>query len=209
MSSTPRIAAASHRAAFHPGLLKPAATASTRPVAAADAASAVESVTVSWPEMVSHRGVLVRFAQRRLHDPMLAEDVVHDVFEAVISGRAKFAGRSALRSWLTAILKHKIVDLVRQRAGLDSLDQDSDDEGDSRDALALRCPQPLPDDVAEQRQRLRRTLTRIESLPANLREVMHLRVLQDRSAAEVCETLAISEDNLFVRLHRARKQLLS
>ena len=35
--------------------------------------------------MVSHRSYLVRFAQRKLHDPLLAEDVVHDVFEAVIS----------------------------------------------------------------------------------------------------------------------------
>jgi len=173
------------------------------------AAHASESVAVSWPEMVSHRDVLVRFAQRKLHDPMLAEDVVHDVFEAVLCGRARFAGRSALRSWLTAILKHKIVDLVRQRAGLDSLDDGSDDEGDARESLALRCPLPLPDEVAEQRQRLHRTLRRIESLPANLRDVMQLRVLQDRPAREVCATLHISEDNLFVRLHRARKQLVS
>jgi RNA polymerase sigma-70 factor, ECF subfamily len=192
------LATAPTRASFHPSLAPPA-----------DAAPSVESVAVSWPEMVSHRGALVRFAQRKLHDPMLAEDVVHDVFEAVISGRARFAGRSALRSWLTAILKHKIVDLVRQRAGLDSLDEGGDEDGDSRESLALRCPQPLPDEVAEQRQRLRRTLARIESLPANLRQVIELRVLQERPAREVCETLAISEDNLFVRLHRARKQLLS
>jgi RNA polymerase sigma-70 factor, ECF subfamily len=33
--------------------------------------------------------------------------------------------------------------------------------------------------------------------------------LQDRSTEDVCAALAISEDNLFVRLHRARKQLLS
>ncbi len=183
---------------FHPAL-----------VANPPAAGTGESIAVSWVEMVSHRGALVRFAQRKLHDPMLAEDVVHDVFEAVISGRARFAGRSALRSWLTAILKHKIVDLVRQRAGLDSLDQGDDEDGTNREALALRCPQPLPDEVAEQRQRLRRTLTRIEALPANLRDVMNLRVLQEHSAREVCERLAISEDNLFVRLHRARKQLLS
>ena len=38
---------------------------------------------------------------------------------------------------------------------------------------------------------------------------MHLRVLQDQPTDIVCRTLAISEDNLFVRLHRARKQLLS
>ena len=55
-------------------------------------------------------------ASRRLHDPALAEDAVHDVFEAVLSGHAPFEGRAALRSWLTAILKNKLVDVIRQRA---------------------------------------------------------------------------------------------
>jgi RNA polymerase sigma-70 factor (ECF subfamily) len=161
---------------------------------------------VSWSELVSHRGALVRFAQRRLHDPMLAEDVVHDVFEAVLSGRASFAGRAALRSWLTAILKNKIVDLVRQRAGLDSLDGDDDEESG---AAAIECPHARPDQLAEQRQLLAQTLARIEALPPGLRDAMHLRVLQDEPTHAVCEALAITEDNLFVRLHRARKQLLS
>ena len=31
---------------------------------------------VCWTEMVSHRSYLVRFAQRKLHDPVLAEDLV-------------------------------------------------------------------------------------------------------------------------------------
>lgn len=174
-------------------------------VAATAFAAPPTFLPVAWTEMVSHRSYLVRFAQRKLHDPMLAEDVVHDVFEAVISGRAAFAGRAALRSWLTAILKHKIVDLVRSRVGLESLDEDQDDSA----ALAIACPQPQPDEVATQREALRQTLARIEALPANLREVVELRVLQDQPTEAVCEALAISEDNLFVRLHRARKQLLS
>ena len=171
------------------------------------------ATSVAWTDLVTLRSHLVRFAQRKLHDPMLAEDVVHDVFEAVLSGRALFAGRSALRSWLTGILKHKIVDLVRQRAGYDSLD-DSDcvgDDGESlaHGAMAFECPQPRPDELAEQRERLAHTLARIEALPAGLRDVMRLRVLQDQPTDTVCRTLSISEDNLFVRLHRARKQLLS
>jgi RNA polymerase sigma-70 factor (ECF subfamily) len=173
--------------------------------ATAQAAFATPFMPVSWHEMVSHRSYLVRFAQRKLHDPMLAEDVVHDVFEAVISGRAAFAGRAALRSWLTAILKHKIVDLVRSRVGLDSLDEQALDDA----TLAIECPQPQPDEVAEQRELLRHALSRIEALPSGLRDVMQLRVLQDQPTEAVCEALAISEDNLFVRLHRARKQLLS
>jgi len=169
------------------------------------AVNAATGVPVAWLDMFSHRNALVRFARTRLHDPMLAEDVVHDVFEAVLSGRAAFAGRSALKTWLTAILKHKIVDLVRQRAGTDSLDLDNEDEG----ALAITCPNARPDEVAEQRQQLELALERIASLPQGLREVVELRILQDETTEQVCQALSISEDNLFVRLHRARKQLLS
>ena len=172
------------------------------------ATAAAPCLAVNWTEMVSHREALVRFAQRRLLDPALAEDLVHDVLAAVITGRAAFAGRSALRSWLTAILKHKIVDLVRQRAGLHSLDQSLGDDEDGS-AFDIECPQPRPDEVAEQRERLAQTLARIEALPAGLRDAMQQRVLQDGDTAQVCASLAISEENLFVRLHRARKQLLA
>jgi len=161
------------------------------------------SVAVSWAEMVSHRAYLVRFAQRKLRDPTLAEDAVHDVFEAVLTGRAVFAGRAALRSWLTAVLKHKIVDTVRRHAPFDSLEDDADDHG----ALALECPQPGPDEIAEQRQLLARALARIDALPSTLRDVVRLRLLDDQPTATVCKTLGISEENLFVRMHRARKQL--
>jgi RNA polymerase sigma-70 factor (ECF subfamily) len=62
--------------------------------------------------------------------------------------------------------------------------------------------------VAEQRQLLAQTLARIAALPAALRDVMRLRVLDELPTAEVCRRLAISETNLFVRLHRARRQLV-
>ncbi len=163
---------------------------------------------IAWADLTVHRPYLVAFARRRLMDPALAEDLVHDVFEAVITGRAEFGGRAALRSWLVGILKHKIVDLVRQRSGHDSLDQG---QGQDEDGLGweFECPQPRPEAVAEQRQLLRLTLERIAHLPASLRRVVELRVLQDQDTAQVCQALAISEQNLFVRLHRARRVLAS
>jgi RNA polymerase sigma-70 factor (ECF subfamily) len=162
--------------------------------------------TVSWAALAEQRGYLVRYARRRLLDPALAEDLVHDVFEAVASGRADFGGRAALRSWLVAILKHKIVDLVRSRVGHDSLDAVAGDDGDG---LELVCPRPRPDEVAEQRQLLAQTLRRIGQLPATQRRVLELRVLRDASSQDVCRELAISEQNMFVRLHRARRALAS
>jgi RNA polymerase sigma-70 factor (ECF subfamily) len=172
------------------------------PTAAPNSPSA--SIALGWDDLAQHRAFLVHYAQRRLHDPALAEDLVHDVFEAVMSGRASFGGRSAPRSWLVAILRHKIVDLVRERTGHESLDTcDADDE------CALPCPGPRPEEVAEHRERLTRTLARIAQLPAGLRDAMQLRVLRDHTSEAVCQLLGITEQNLFVRMHRARAQLLA
>ncbi|HRI19109.1 MAG TPA: sigma-70 family RNA polymerase sigma factor [Burkholderiaceae bacterium] len=163
------------------------------------------SPSVCPRELAAHRSYLIRYAQRRLRDPALAEDAVHDVIEAVLSGRAAFAGRSALRTWLTGILKHKIVDMVRRDAGTDSLDESFGDDGDG--PATPVCTAPRPEEVAEQRQLLMQALARIAALPAALRDVIRLRVLDELPTTEVCKRLAISEANLFVRLHRARRQL--
>jgi len=160
-----------------------------------------------WAEVISHRSYLVRFAQRRLYDPMLAEDVVHDVFEAILSGRAAFAGRAALRSWLTAVLKHKIVDTIRRRARFDALD--AEDGSEDSTALSVASGEPGPEEIAEQRQLLQRALERIETLPDGLRDAIRLRALDDEPTASVCAMLGITEENLFVRMHRARKHLAS
>lgn len=166
-----------------------------------------QPLSLGWIDLLPHRDYLVRFAKRKLRDGTQAEDMVHDVFEAVISGRASFAGRSALRSWLTAILKNKIIDEVRHNVRFDSYEGFDGDADDSETAQTV-CPHARPDELAEHRQRLLQTMQRISSLPQTLRDVMQFRVLEEESSEDVCQRLCISESSLFVRLHRARKQLL-
>jgi RNA polymerase sigma-70 factor (ECF subfamily) len=187
---------------MHAATALPTRVVAPLPTARAEAAA----LPLSMAEVVAHRAYLVRFASRRLRDPMLAEDAVHDVFEAVLSGRASFGGRAALRSWLTAVLKNKIVDTMRRAPAHDTLD---DDETEAQGARQIACPNAGPEDIVEQRQRLGRALAGIEALPRGLRDAMRLRVLDERPTAAVCRELGISEENLFVRVHRARKQLLS
>ena len=60
------------------------------------------------------------------------------------------------------------------------------------------------------RERLGEALVgEIEALPPGLREVFRLQVLEDVPTAEVSRRLSISEGNVWVRLHRARKRLAS
>lgn len=174
------------------------------PLVAASAASSASSVSMA--EVVAHRAYLVRFALRKLGSLALAEDAVHDVFEAVLSGRAAFGGRAALRSWLTGVLKHKIVDTLRRDRHHEPLDGE---DGAETVAASIASPAPGPCQIAEQRELLKRTLAGIDALPRGLRDAFCLHVIEEQSTEAVCARLAISETNLFVRVHRARKQLAS
>ena len=59
---------------------------------------------------------MLRFATLQLRDDQLAEDVVQEAMLAALAGERKFAGRSAVKTWVFAILRNKIVDAIRQRS---------------------------------------------------------------------------------------------
>ncbi len=54
----------------------------------------------------------MRYARTRLRNPAQTEDAVQDARVAALAAAGSFHGRSALGTWLTGILKHKIVDCV-------------------------------------------------------------------------------------------------
>src|SRR5262245_47502354 len=65
-----------------------------------------------WVE--EHGDYLFKFALVRLRDTAKAEDTVQETFLAALKGARSFAGRSAEKSWLVGILKHKILDHFRK-----------------------------------------------------------------------------------------------
>jgi len=67
-------------------------------------------------QLERQRPYLLRFAALQLRDPNAAEDAVQETLVAALVGEANFAGRSNLRTWLTGILKHKIIDSIRRAA---------------------------------------------------------------------------------------------
>src|SRR5690349_19404673 len=67
-----------------------------------------------FAEIEGHRPYLMRYALAQLRDPQLAEEAVQECLVAALESIATFGGKSSLRTWLTSILRFKVVDLQRR-----------------------------------------------------------------------------------------------
>src|SRR3990172_11179975 len=78
-------------------------------------------------ELEGHRSSLFKFAMLQLRNEAQAEDVVQETMLAAMQGAERFSGNSSVRTWLTGILKHKIVDQIRKSSRERTSDVDYDD----------------------------------------------------------------------------------
>ncbi len=166
-----------------------------------------------WVE--EHGDYLFNFAIGQLRDASVAEDLVQDTFLAAFKARNRFSAKSSERTWLVGILRHKICDHLRhtcrERAVRADVPASYGDDEAWEDAVmwlhdvAAECAQPSRRlELAEFRANLESALGK---LPPRVAQVFQLYEVEERSNSEVCQRLNISESNLWVMLHRARKQL--
>jgi RNA polymerase sigma-70 factor (TIGR02943 family) len=158
---------------------------------------------------------LFNFAVGQLRDPHVAEDLVQETFLGALKARAQFAGRSSERTWLVSILRHKIYDHLRRacreravRVNTDPIRRDEEAwDGALLWAHDVAAESQAPGrrlELAEFRASLE---TALGKLPPRLAQVFQLYEVEEQSNRDVCAKLNISENNLWVMLHRARAQL--
>src|SRR5438132_6632690 len=88
-----------------------------------------------FAEIEGHRPYLLRYALAQLRDGQLAEEAVQEALVAALESVASFGGKSSLRTWLTSILRFKVIDLQRRAAAergrveLTDFAADAGDEG--------------------------------------------------------------------------------
>lgn len=92
----------------------------------------VETNAEKWVE--EHGDYLFRYALSRLRQREAAEDAVQETFLAALHARQRFAGASTVRTWLTGILKRKMVDHLRRQSREQPIG-DFDPEGEWTDRL--------------------------------------------------------------------------
>jgi RNA polymerase sigma-70 factor (ECF subfamily) len=165
----------------------------------------------------AHADYLFNFAIGQVRDAGVAEDLVQETFLAALKSRNGFSGRSSERTWLVGILRHKICDHLREtcRERAVRATPARSDDSDSRDAwdssvawvheMAAEAISPSRRiELAEFREHLERAMGQ---LPPRIAQAFQLYAIEERPNPEVCAQLNISESNLWVMLHRARKQL--
>ena len=166
--------------------------------------------------LTEHGDYLYRFALARLKDPHQAEDAVQETMLAAIKSNS-FDGDSSARTWLTGILKHKIIDLQRKQIreqpvsdlfDLDASDSSMDDFFD-KSGHWLDKPQTLdmPDNSLEQKQFLTVLDECLSKLPKKLKAVFMLRDVHELENENICKELNITATNAWVMLYRARMGL--
>ena len=168
-------------------------------------------------ELAIHRRYLLRIAQLQLRDADLAEDVVQETLVAALNAQSGFTGKSSAKTWLTGILKHKIVDAIRlkqrQPVIASSFDEETDlDDFDPlfKDNGAWAAPPAEwgdPENALSRRQFFDVIDLCLEKLPPNTARVFMMREVMELESDEICKELAITANNLWVILYRARMAL--
>lgn len=144
------------------------------------------------------RPQLLGFAMRRLRNRELAEDAVQETLVAAMEGMSRFAGESSLNTWLTGILKHKIVDCMRASQREEPWDANEDETPAHRGD---------PEEHYSRRRFFEALEGSLKRLPEKAAHVFVAREVLGMDTVEICRQLAISSSHCWVLLHRAKARL--
>ena len=162
---------------------------------------------------------MLAFARLQLGNDDEAEDAVQEALAGALRNAESFRGKAALKTWIIAILKNKVADILRQRQrrpvtasqlrgpGDDgALPALFDSKGMWRDA-ARPAHWEDPEADLNTRQFLAVFDSCLNRLPAQQGRVFLMREVVELATDEICAELGLSASNVHVILHRARLAL--
>ena len=160
------------------------------------------------------RPYLLRYARLQLRDREAAEDAVQETLLAALASEASFSGRSNLRTWLTGILKHKIIDSIRRSSREATLQPAEGDPSELERLFDERrhwidAPGAWadPDASLEQKRFFAALEACLARLPQKIARAFMMREHLGLETGEICKELAITPTHCWVLLYRARMAL--
>ena len=140
-----------------------------------------------------YRDYLLRYALQRISDHGIAEDLVQETFLSAWNARKRFRGDCTERTWLTGVLRNKIVDQYRRNARkpmtlAGDLEADTEDGGPSTPWLENRANDrdTFDPDAATERAEFMTLLDEaVDTLPDSMGRAFRMREMQGYSTEEI------------------------
>jgi RNA polymerase sigma-70 factor (TIGR02943 family) len=165
---------------------------------------------------------LYNYAIVRVNDTAMAEDLIQETFLAGLKARDKFRGESSERTWLTAILKRKIIDTYRKKYTSkessfgdheatvfdgDFYNNEEPFRGQWLEGKAPHSHSLLPEGELEHAELVEFIGLCIKNLPPQLAAAFVMKMIDEEDSDTICKELGITASNLWVMLHRARLKM--
>lgn len=153
---------------------------------------------VAYREALEKIALRIRgFLRRRMQStPDDIEDLVQETLLALHLQRGTFDPTLPVSAWVTAIARHKLVDLWRRRGRRENLHDALDDVDE-----ALLAAEPVEDGAQRDLERL------LQELPHVQRQAIVLTKIEGLSVTEASMRTGISESAIKVQVHRGLKRL--
>jgi RNA polymerase sigma-70 factor (ECF subfamily) len=165
------------------------------------------------------REQMLKFAVLQLRDKSQAEDAVQDALISAFKNSKAFSGKCAFKTWVFAILKNKIVDLIRGKSrfvAIADLQENSEDQEDYSFMFdktghwqTEHSPSAWnnPEGALKQQQFWLVFEICLNKLPGPQAQTFMMREFIGLDSDEICKELSLSTSNLHVLLYRARMSL--
>jgi RNA polymerase sigma factor (sigma-70 family) len=150
-----------------------------------------------FDELLTANGsALLRLASSYTNTPSDRDDLFQEIALAIWKALPRFRGESSERTFIFRIAHNRAMSYIARRRL----------HGSPAEEIDLPDPRPSPEADLLQEQRQARLLAVIHDLPVEYKQVITL-MLEGMTYAEIAEVVGISENNVGVRLTRAREML--
>lgn len=171
-----------------------------------------KDVTISdWVNQYTDE--MFRWAYQKTSSSDIARDMVQDTFLAASEKFESFKGNSTPKTWLFAILNHKIIDHYRKKAKQPTVSGDQlfsnvfNENGSWQQSQAPRDWHEENTNLLDDSDFLKVLQKCMEELPENWYACVKLKYIMNKSGAEICQELKIAQTNYWQIIHRAKLQL--
>lgn len=173
-----------------------------------------ELVPADWLD--EYGDYLYSYAISRVNSRDHAQDIVQETLLAAFRTHENFSGKSSVKTWLTTILRSKIVDYFRTKGAKIVVSYEDfhspfkSEEPFKGHWTDSKTPQGWDVDAIakiESKEFVTVLEQCMDALPENWRSVVSLKLLEDHKTDFICKELNISPSNLWVIIHRAKLKL--